>query len=55
MRRKLSPISHDYGGMRLHDNMNGIPGVSKWVMDGVTIVAFLLLNASLKCAPSGFV
>lgn len=48
MRRKVSPISHDYGGTRSQDGMNGMHGVSKWAVDGVTIVAFLLLNASLK-------
>ena len=48
MRRKSSPISHDYSGTRPHSNMDGMQGARKLAMDGITIVAFLLLNASLK-------
>lgn len=48
MRRKSSSILHDYSGTRLHDDMSSIQGASKWALDGTTVVAFLVLNASLK-------
>ena len=48
MRRKSSSISHDYGGTPPPSSMDGMQGARKLALDGITIVAFLLLNASLK-------
>ena len=48
MRRKSPTSLNNHGAGRLNGNMSKMQGASRWVLNGLTLAAFLVLNASLK-------
>ncbi|CAK0783113.1 hypothetical protein CVIRNUC_006308 [Coccomyxa viridis] len=48
MRRKSPTTLNDHGAERLNGDMSKVQGAGRWVLNGLTIAAFLVLNASLN-------